>query len=1056
MNDSPIITHTAVAAAHLATPRGRQLFPPQQQQQQPRGPTSDSPIRQQHRDPYHTDDFLSSLSPRTAVDAFRSPTGALKACMDAATPAEQAFATRVAIASKSIQEWLDELSAWPWPSAGGSAGFEVPGSKRKRLSRSDGELLRSPDLDAEGGEEPQNNIDKMYLGSLLATEVTAYERRIDEIGRDMEELDVEEIKNQVLHNHIMPLSRPCSPMPGTNSVASSSLSAYVRMDDLTALLTATTIRTLPNLSRLTRLLNLWSLRLIVLRRIPIFFESLADGEIALQSGWNAIGLNEKTDISGSPRAAVSAKLSRKEFDVMKKILERKIAHAGRDLDAMLDILEGWEDTLPNEWLDRMDALERRYGEWAVICERQIRDSDWAKFMKETVAISPTKGRNATDDHGVDEHTESNVDPVGPLASSPPTTPHNIVSPIPKAIRGNLFGPKLMPRKRSLSPDSDGLPETQTPILSSSFQEDQTPVIKVHFASEDSDEAVSHDGTVESSWARPEDTRRIERDESVNEIQHASGPLYGRGDDEPEEKNDLAQNYNNQTDDDDENQLQKSVNRYSEAKDIYSQPDLSDFEFDSEDYSMDDVPEPELPTLPRTRRDSEVSNSSTILHGDQSGFMDFSSDQPDHGTPERPRNVPGMGIGGVRSDDLSPPSSPNFRSSTRSQSVSFADMPTVAEISDDDSLPHTPNRSSIISLDDDLPPPREAASSSKPSIISADDQLRQQISDILESVPAKIRLTSEPSSAINLNPPDFTIPHARNNKPQKPSADAAASSSSSLSMQQQQKQQQQQRSHSSLSTRTSSSSRAGTPSFTLAPAYARNARPRQWGGSTTNQEIRLYHLSRSNGEAPIKLHIRCVGEKGERVMVRVGGGWADLGEYLKEYASHHGRRSQGGAAGESKVEVKDLPRVPMSSRAATAMGGGSSPPSRPASAMDGGSSFQSPMRGLNVRKTRRITPLSAASLAEAAIGGPASDPASARSSSRLSWTEEDSSLGMAGPRAKHKEMSEEKLAWVKSIEERVRIASSDRSRLSDGGGMEGGKFGEMGKVGATKRLFRRQG
>ena len=49
-------------------------------------------------------------------------------------------------------------------------------------------------------------------GSLSAADVTRYERRVDNITTGMEELDVEEIKNQVLYNHIIPLSRPGSAM----------------------------------------------------------------------------------------------------------------------------------------------------------------------------------------------------------------------------------------------------------------------------------------------------------------------------------------------------------------------------------------------------------------------------------------------------------------------------------------------------------------------------------------------------------------------------------------------------------------------------------------------------------------------------------------------------------------------------------------------------------------------------------------------------------------------------------------------------------------------------
>ena len=34
---------------------------------------------------------------------------------------------------------------------------------------------------------------------------------------------------------------------------------------------------------------------------------------------------------------------------------------------------------------------------------------------------------------------------------------------------------------------------------------------------------------------------------------------------------------------------------------------------------------------------------------------------------------------------------------------------------------------------------------------------------------------------------------------------------------------------------------------------------------------------------------CLGKNGERAMVRVGGGWEDLGEYLKMYVAYHGSK-----------------------------------------------------------------------------------------------------------------------------------------------------------------------
>ncbi|KAF3931450.1 hypothetical protein ABW19_dt0203345 [Dactylella cylindrospora] len=67
------------------------------------------------------------------------------------------------------------------------------------------------------------------------------------------------------------------------------------------------------------------------------------------------------------------------------------------------------------------------------------------------------------------------------------------------------------------------------------------------------------------------------------------------------------------------------------------------------------------------------------------------------------------------------------------------------------------------------------------------------------------------------------------------------------------------------------------------------------------EVKMYHLHRSDDESPVKLFVRLVGDKGERVMVRVGGGWADLKEYLMEYAVHHGTQGQRRITSESIVE-----------------------------------------------------------------------------------------------------------------------------------------------------------
>lgn len=217
------------------------------------------------------------------------------------------------------------------------------------------------------------------------------------------------------------------------------------------------------------------------------------------------------------------------------------------------------------------------------------------------------------------------------------------------------------------------------------------------------------------------------------------------------------------------------------------------------------------------------------------------------------------------------------------------------------------------------------------------------------------------------------------------------------------------------------------------------------------------------------------------MVRVGGGWADLGEYLKEYASHHGRRT---AADNDRVEIQDLPPRIVSnssttSSSATLRGNGrDSPIPRPNSVLE--RPMDRPGSSLNIRKTRKSvgeaesraydirspsTPLpsmnrSSYETPPSAAGSEASSTStgpSFRSSSRLSWTDEDSSLGLAGPKSKKVVISEKDQEWVESMKEKVRQASAEKERRNkERESQRKTSFGEMEKIGGTKRLFRKSG
>ena len=928
MTRSPTSSPNLSHAIAVVTPRNR---PPRS--------STESPPRQYREN----DDLLSNLTPRTALNTIRNPAGEFRACMASASPTEQAFALRAAVASEKIQEWLDELSMWSWPSGASSAGFQVPDPKRRKF---------------DSGSEPS---DELYCGSLPASEVARYEKRVQEIKKGMGELDIEEIKSHVLRNHIVPLSATGSPIMGSNR----SSPRYAHMDDLTAVLTTTIVQTLPNLARLDRLLESWTIRLLVLKSVPAFLDTLADGEIALQSGRNVAGLD--ANARAIPNRPPSP-LSWAEFNVMKSVLEKKVAKAGHDLDAMLDNLEGWEYTLPDEWLDRVQSLEEQFGAWTHACEQKIKEAN-SKIVAPTNTDTTTK-------LGLDGSKQQQTNN--------------------EATNG-----------AATSTDNTKAPNVDVP-----------PLIKVH---------VPLDGIDENDAEK-------EENDSFTFVDETSAPETSE-ERLPTEDRTLGGFDGSDIDEAPVRGMMPSPNIVASVKGSrphssslsYATSDGEYFELDpfDSDFDFDDGLESDLPGFPRSRRGSNFSTTSTIVFGNRT---------LEHETPDRSRRR-SKDLDGSLSRDASPPSSPprfsRSKSRLRSLSRGFTDMPTVAELPDFDE-----SNFESSALNADGSPSKSSAGNSEEKL----DQLQQQISEILESVPAKIRLTSEPSP-VNLNPPDFT---ALNRKSSKPDL--------------------RNRSQSSLSTRSTLSSRAGTPSFTLAPAPSRSSRQRHRG---SHRDIKVYHLSRNNGDAPIKLFIRCVGEHGERVMVRVGGGWADLGEYLKVFASHHRRN----VVLDSKVEV-NLPRVTA---------GGSSSPTRPPSRRSNQDRQSPPDTPLNVRKTRKPaeaseenagtpkatprTPFIPAGRATAA-SSPRPPSAAARSrsistrsrsSSRLSHRgDEEIVLGLAGPRTKNIEMSEEDKAWVEDMKAKVQNASNMTRKVSEPPVLADGKFGDMGKVGGTKRVFKRQG
>lgn len=176
-----------------------------------------------------------------------------------------------------------------------------------------------------------------------------------------------------------------------------------QLNDFTAVATVTILQLLPLVSQLTDMLDKWCLRLSVLQIVPLFLQRLKDAQVALQSAWNALDVLEghiprwdeqlfgKPEVEKvKPRAnkvgpshagrnrtdsmapRVFSDLTRGEFNIIRLILEDKIASAGQPLDRMLDALEGQEDTMPSSWIDRMEEVEADYGNWVVEAEKVVR------------------------------------------------------------------------------------------------------------------------------------------------------------------------------------------------------------------------------------------------------------------------------------------------------------------------------------------------------------------------------------------------------------------------------------------------------------------------------------------------------------------------------------------------------------------------------------------------------------------------------------------------------------------------------------------------------------
>ncbi|KAJ6024229.1 hypothetical protein N7540_005026 [Penicillium herquei] len=306
------------------------------------------------------DPLLSNLSPESTLQALTSTEAVpsdgnfshdvLSQSISQVSPAERAMGIRAAIAARNLDLWYKEVRTWKWAKmidAKAGKGFLPP----------DNSFQNDQPVDSSSLSTSSNDVE--YYGSLPAELVQEYENRIDEIRDGIESLDVEELKEHVLNAHIPSRSRPSS---STSTTSVPPPLSYVQLKDFTAIITATILRALPCLSRLTSLLSTWDVRLLVCRQIPGLLRELKASRFLLDNSRRVL---ESTKHVEDVESRISSSFISNDY----VRIEAKVIGAGTRLDRILDALDGREDTLPEQWLDDLDNLESDFGAYVAEADR---------------------------------------------------------------------------------------------------------------------------------------------------------------------------------------------------------------------------------------------------------------------------------------------------------------------------------------------------------------------------------------------------------------------------------------------------------------------------------------------------------------------------------------------------------------------------------------------------------------------------------------------------------------------------------------------------------------
>lgn len=316
---------------------------------------------------YQLDPLLRSLSPEATLQALSSTDAVpntekaahdiLSQSISQVPQADRALGIRAAVCAKNLSLWYKEVQSWNWPKRSdahlGKAFIPPPSTPSSALTVADAQ--------------------DEYYGSLPASVVEQHESRIEEIRDGMESLGVDELKEHVLNAHIPSRSRPSS---SNSTMSVPPPLSYVQLSDFTAVVTATILRALPILSRLNSLLSTWDVRLLVLRQIPGLLRALSVTRATLDDAFRNLK-------SRDPPSEGDAIYSRSNFYAKQTELGAAVASAGRRMDNVLDALEGREDSLPENWIDDLEAIESDFSTWVVEAEKRSAENEWMRLNAQT-------------------------------------------------------------------------------------------------------------------------------------------------------------------------------------------------------------------------------------------------------------------------------------------------------------------------------------------------------------------------------------------------------------------------------------------------------------------------------------------------------------------------------------------------------------------------------------------------------------------------------------------------------------------------------------------------